>query len=320
MKAQVKRFSIIGLLVALFACVLLAFVPLTATTIADEPQTPVIEGTTGAGTAEDPMLVDEYLELVAAVNADVTNIKLTANLVVQIPHNELPSNYFLSFNGKTEYNLDLNGYKISITNLANRFLTGDFSVITVDENAVLNVKNGLIDFENGMLRADSVNANPFIYINRHGKLNSTNVKYINFHYGNTIGLSSRAEAVIKGGEVWAESGYAIHAVDGAKLTLDWNVKLSTRNEIGAYYAGSETGVGALFFSANSGELTVEAATFVGGVVGSRYGMSQRPQNAVCINGSSIFAYLHRQDKYITCEACVAFDAVIKSVLCDSGIC
>ncbi|MBR2385385.1 MAG: hypothetical protein IKA99_07255 [Clostridia bacterium] len=32
MKAQVKRFSIIGLLVALFACVLLAFVPYTAVT------------------------------------------------------------------------------------------------------------------------------------------------------------------------------------------------------------------------------------------------------------------------------------------------
>ena len=122
------------------ALMVLSIVPAMAFTVfaSEGAEPPVIEGTTGTGAPEDPVLVDEYSELVAAVNADVTNIKVTKNIYATIPSNQLPDDYLLVFDGDKEYNIDLAGFTVSSKN-ENKYVTAEVPFITVASGSTLTI-------------------------------------------------------------------------------------------------------------------------------------------------------------------------------------
>lgn len=259
MKTQAKRFSIIGLFVAFIACLLLAFVPYITTAYAQETQNPVqIEGTTGTGTAEDPVLVDEYSELVAAVNADVTNIKLTKRLYELLPGAELPDGYLLNFNGGKEYNLDLNGYSIEFRNLYNKYMDEDISFITVAKNNTLNIKNGDIQFTNEYAE---VNIAP-CFVNVLGNLYSEDVNYYLNTEGCAVYLTNANNVEFDGGTIRAYLGFAVYGY-AQNLTLDGGVILTTEDSAGYIGAVPKDTKGAMCYYGEN--LTLYKSSFYGGV-------------------------------------------------------
>ncbi len=251
------------LCLTLVALMVLSIVPVMAFTVfASEggSSTPVIEGTTGAGTPEDPVLVDEYSELVAAVNADVTNIKVTDNIYATIPSNQLPDDYLLVFDGGKEYNIDLAGFKVSQRN-ENKYVTAEVPFITVESGSTLNIENGTVTYENET--ANKENGNPFVCVV--GTLNSTNVNYQLNSCGSAISVVELGNAVFNGGEVESYAGFAIRCSGSASLTLSDNVFVRTYTGRGSIPIGvEERSTGALCF-AGEGTLNIYQAMFDGGV-------------------------------------------------------
>ena len=109
-------------------------------------------GTVAASAADDAATeVDTFAQLVAAVNEDKTNIKLTADIVHEVPM-ELPEQHRLVFDGNREYVLDLNGYSLNVQNLDNEYYAGSISFIKVMGTSKVTIKNGYIAFGNDVAK------------------------------------------------------------------------------------------------------------------------------------------------------------------------
>ena len=122
MKMKKHLAVLIGMLMLIFVAVI-AHLPTSALrTVADDPKPEITE-------------VSSFEQLLAAVNADKTNIKLTTHIMDQVPDDELPTKHRLAFDGGEEYTLDLGGYILCVSNTENIFYTDNFSVI-------INIHNG----------------------------------------------------------------------------------------------------------------------------------------------------------------------------------
>ena len=211
-------------------------------------------------TGDAPTEVATFAELVAAVNEDKTNIKLTANITHTVPM-ELPDQHRLVFDGNKEYVLDLNGYNLSVQNLNNEYFSGTISFIKVMGTSKLTVKNGFIGFGNN--KAKSREDYGSVQVTDSAELITENVAFESYRTGCTIILEKQAKATLNGGSVQAMNGYAVYAYGTSALTLDYGVTLRTTVGDGSNTVNN-FGYGSLYFS-SSGDLTVYGAYFKSGV-------------------------------------------------------
>lgn len=210
--------------------------------------------------AEEVTEVSTFAELVAAVNADKTNIKLTANIAHKVPM-ELPEQHRLVFDGNKEYVLDLNGCDLNVQNLTNEYFAGTISFIKVMGTSKVTIKNGYIGFGNN--KSTTRENYGCIQVTDSAELITDNVTVESFRTGCTVILEKQAKATLNGGMVQAMNGYAVYAIGTSALTLDYGVTLRTVVG-GGVNTVSMFGYGSLYFL-SSGDLTVYNAYLKSGV-------------------------------------------------------
>ncbi|MBQ9761325.1 MAG: hypothetical protein IJW16_08260, partial [Clostridia bacterium] len=215
-----------------------------------------------AATEPEVTEVGTFEELLNAVNADKTHIKLKHSITDTVPDDELPSKHRLVFDGDKDYILDLNGNKLEVLNHANEFYGGNFSMIEVSNDSSLEIKNGSITFENyygGHTRI----AKGVLFVTDTSAVTATDVDMKNPYIGTTVHATDDARITLNGGTYSAFNGFAVYLERRAALTLDEGVYLYT--EVGDAVATVHIdGYGALY-SESTGEMTVNYASFRSGV-------------------------------------------------------
>lgn len=239
-----KSTKLLSLIIAIF--MVMALVPLSALSVS-------------AGEAEVTE-VSTFAELVAAVNADKTNIKLKNDIKHTVPM-ELPEQHRLIFDGNAEYTLDLGGFRLYVVNSENEYYSGSISFIKVAGSSKLNIKNGAIVFQNG--KAKSREDYGCVQVTDTATLITERVDINARNSGGAVILENSASATLNDGLIKAFNGYAVYAKGSSNLTLDYGVTL--RTEVGdGYPTISYFGYGSLYF-ASTGDLTVSNAYFTSGV-------------------------------------------------------
>ena len=268
MKTKVRNLLIVFFMALAMLFGVFAFMPRTAK--ADEPK-------------QEITLVETWGELLNAVNADKTNIKLANNIKDIVPDDELPSKHRLAFDGGMEYVLDLNGCTLEVINHANEYYTDNFSMISVSNNSSLTVKDGDMVFDNWY--AKSRQSKGLICVEDDSKLLATHVNMANKYAGPVVLATSRAKVVIEGGQYTVQSGFALYLKNQASLTLDNDVYVSTFVGDSTPTMSAGSGYGALY-SESDGELVINHAFFKTGVQvsPSQIGAFSTATHEVTVNG------------------------------------
>ena len=271
MKKQFKS-KILSLLLVLL--MVLAIVPLYATLAFAQEN--------GEGINEEVTEVSTFEELLNAVNADKTHIKLKNDIKDTVPDDELPTKHRLVFDGGKDYVLDLNGNRLLVGNYDNEFYTDKFSMIAVSGSSNLEIKNGRITFENWY--ADSRTSRGVVSVTDDSSLIATDVVMHNAYTGTVVYAADSAKVTLDGGDYTVTNGFALYFEGQSSLTLDGGVQIGTR-------VGDSTatvfvdGYGALY-SESSGELTVNNAYFNTGIQvhESQVGAFSSSTHELIING------------------------------------
>ena len=271
MKKQFKS-KILSLLLVLL--MVLAIVPLYATLAFAQEN--------GEGINEEVTEVSTFEELLNAVNADKTHIKLKNDIKDTVPDDERPTKHRLVFDGGKDYVLDLNGNRLLVGNYDNEFYTDKFSMIAVSGSSNLEIKNGRITFENWY--ADSRTSRGVVSVTDDSSLIATDVVMHNAYTGTVVYAADSAKVTLDGGDYTVTNGFALYFEGQSSLTLDGGVQIGTR-------VGDSTatvfvdGYGALY-SESSGELTVNNAYFNTGIQlhESQVGAFSSSTHELIING------------------------------------
>ena len=255
----------------LFAVIMvLTIVPfLVFTVFADTPEAEVTE-------------VATFGELINAVNSDKTHIKLTKDIKDIVPDDELPTKHRLVFDGGKDYTLDLCGNELMVGNYANEFYTDNFSMIAVSNNSNLEIKNGVLLFENWY--TDHRTAKGVVFVSDNSTLTATEVDMYNGYTGTVVYATDNANVTIDGGDYTVMSGFAVYLEKQAALTLDGGVWIGTKmgDSTATVYLD---GYGALY-SESTGKLTINNAYFNTGIQvhESQVGAFSAATHELVING------------------------------------
>ena len=272
MKMKKHLAVLIGMLMLIFVAVI-AHLPTSALrTVADDPKPEITE-------------VSSFEQLLAAVNADKTNIKLTTHIMDQVPDDELPTKHRLAFDGGEEYTLDLGGYILCVSNTENIFYTDNFSMIGVSNGSKLEIKNGAVDFEN--YYADSRTCKGLISVEDTATLVVENVRMRNYIIGPVVYAKDNADVTLDGGDYTVQNGFAVYMEGQASLTLDGGVYLHT--VVGdSMITVFQPGYGALY-SESTGALVINNASFKSGIQihSTQLGALSVATHEVVINGKQI---------------------------------
>ena len=266
MSGQIKK-RVISCLLALVAVI--AFLPISAlSSAAAEPE--VTE-------------VSTWSELLNAVNANKTHIKLMNPIEDITPDDELPTKHRLVFDGGVDYVLDLNGYNLEVINHINEFYTGEFSMIEVSNSSKLEIRDGSLVFDNYYTRSNR-KAKGVVAVKDDSTLVATHVDMRNKYTGTVVYASGNASVTLDGGEYIVMNGFAIYLENSASLTLDGDVYVHTLMGDGAFTAYVD-GYGALYSESN-GELVINNAFLKSGVQvsHSQIGAFSTSTHEITVNG------------------------------------
>ena len=214
--------------------------------------------------AEEPEVTEvrTWEELLNAVNADKTHIKLMNPIEDITPDDELPTKHRLVFDGGVDYVLDLNGYNLEVINRINEFYTGDFSMIEVSKSSKLEIRDGSLVFENYYAKSNR-KAMGTVAVKDDASLVARNVDMKNKYTGTVVYASGNANVILEGGEYVVMNGFALYMENTASLTLDSGIYVHTLMGDSVFTA-SVDGYGALY-SDSKGELVINNAFFKSGV-------------------------------------------------------
>jgi len=236
--------------------------------------------------AEEPEVTEvrTWEELLNAVNADKTHIKLMNPIEDITPDDELPTKHRLVFDGGVDYVLDLNGYNLEVINRINEFYTGDFSMIEVSKSSKLEIRDGSLVFENYYAKSNR-KAMGTVAVKDDASLVARNVDMKNKYTGTVVYASGNANVILEGGEYVVMNGFALYMENTASLTLDSGIYVHTLMGDSVFTA-SVDGYGALY-SDSKGELVINNAFFKSGVQvsPSQIGAFSTSTHEVTVNGS-----------------------------------
>ena len=233
----------------------------------------------------DVVEVSTFSQLVEAVNADKTYIKLMNNIEDVVPDDELPTKHRLMFDGGKNYVLDLNGYELAVKNHINVYFTADFPMIEVSENSALEVKDGNMVFDNYHAKANR-KAKGVVAVMDDSIFTATRVNMKNAYTGTVVYATGNAQVTLNSGEYTVQNGFALYLERQASLTLD-DVYVHTMVGDSAYTQYVD-GYGALY-SESKGALVLNNAFFKSGVQVSRSQIDafSTATHEVSINGKVI---------------------------------
>ena len=171
---------------------------------------------------EDYSFVDDYDELVSAVNSGAKYIKLTKNIAKAVYGGESLESNLLRFSGSGTTTLDLDTYTIEFSN-ENELMGNTVSWIKVEDSHELTIINGSLILNNSATTDQS--AYGAIYLEDNATLITSDVIVRNKKNGSAVRAHDDATVMLNGGQFYTLSGWSVMTMHTASLTLDDNVQL-----------------------------------------------------------------------------------------------